>query len=155
EYATPNREAEVSAWAYQPSAPPPVESAGQPSGAKAADEVTTEALATVNDTRPYVALALRPNLPAWSDDAQRAYVLVIDSSRSMVGERFKRSAALAARMVDELDRLDRFTVLACDTTCRGMSGGLRAPSHDASAEVKDFLAGVTPDGGSDPTAAVR
>jgi tetratricopeptide (TPR) repeat protein len=159
EYATPDGSAEVSAWAYQPTAPATPADSGRSAksaeSGKPGEEATAEALAAVNDTRPYVALALRPKLPSWSDDAQRAYVLVVDASRSMYGERFKRSTALAARMVDELDRLDRFTVLACDTTCRAMVGGLRAPSREASAEVADFLSAITPDGASDPTAAVR
>ena len=52
-------------------------------------------------------------------------------------------------------RLDVFTVLAGDTSCRAMSGGLRTPSNSANAEVRQFLETVTPEGGSDPAASLR
>lgn len=164
EYATANREAELSAWAYQPKKQDELKaaedakpkSAAVPSLARHDDaNVEAAALAAVNDTRPYVAIALRPKLPRASEDAQRAYVMIVDASRSMYGERFKRAGALAARMAGELDRQDRFTVLACDTSCRAMPGGLIEPSSAAAALVEQFLSGVTPEGGSDPTAAMR
>ncbi|MEQ9322463.1 MAG: VWA domain-containing protein, partial [Polyangiaceae bacterium] len=113
------------------------------------------AIDAVEDDRPYVAMTLRPKLPRFAEDAQRAYVFVVDASRSMYGERFKRASSLTARVVGELDRLDRFAVMACDTTCRVMPGGLRTPSNAAAGEVKSFLDAIVPEGGSDPSAAVR
>ena len=159
EYASASRGKELSAYAYRPS-PKLSQSgegkaaAGKKTPAKAGD-ARSSALDAVADERGYVAMTLRPKLPRWSDDAQRAYVIVLDASRSMFGERFKRASALAARVVGELDRLDQFTVIACDTTCRPMPGGLRAPSHAAAKEVAHFLDSITPEGGSDPAASLR
>ncbi len=168
EYATADRDTELSAWAYQPTGEIAADDADKDGKSKAAGQNPTAdrvpridqgAAATVVSTSdgsaPYVAMAVRPRLPRRSDDAQRAYVFVVDSSRSMFGERYKRAAALTARTIKELDRLDRFTVLACDTTCRSLPGGMRVPSHEASREVKQFLDGITPEGGSDPAASMR
>jgi hypothetical protein len=177
EYAVVDRKAELSAWGYEPVAkaspassvggskapaastvqtltpqkPPPATSSlrsGQPATAAPAPS-------DIDDARPYLALALRPKLPRRSDDAQRNFALVVDASRSMFGERYRRASALASRMVGELDRLDRFTVLACDTSCRVMAGGLQTPSYQAANEVEQFLNTVTPEGASDPAASVR
>lgn len=161
EYATANRDAELSAWAYQPKrdgaarAAEPTGDAVPSLAENTGADVEAAALAAVEDTRPYVAIALRPKLPRVSEESQRAYVMVVDASRSMYGERFKRANALAARIAGELDRQDRFTVLACDTSCRAMPGGLMEPSSAAPSLVEQFLSGVTPEGGSDPTAAMR
>lgn len=149
EYALPDRDSELSAYAYQPEAKPTTaDAAGAPSEADGGG---------FDDTSPYVALALRPQLPRSEQVGQRAYVLVVDASRSMFGERFRRAAVLTSRVVMELDRGDRFTVLACDTTCRRMpgAGGLLEPSGEAAAQVKTFLDGITPEGGSDVAAAIR
>jgi Mg-chelatase subunit ChlD len=161
EYATA-AVSELSAWAYAPvrsSRPDSAQQDDTKTEAKASNGVSkdanAQALRAVEDERPYVAMTLRPKLPRWSEEAQRAYVFVVDASRSMYGERFKRASTLASRVVSELDRLDRFTVMACDTSCRTMAGGLRAPSHAAAGEAQSFLAAVTPEGGSDPTAALR
>ncbi len=169
EYGTPNRDAELSAWAFEPTVATPSTGAVAEKKAKPTQTLDTvprlakndatraddAALAVVNDDRPYVAIALRPKLPRTAEDAQRAYVMVVDASRSMYGERFQRAAALTARVVGELDRQDRFTVLACDTTCRAMPGGLMEPSAGAASLVAQFLDGISPEGGSDPAAAMQ
>jgi hypothetical protein len=46
--------------------------------------------------------------------------IVVDSSRSMIGERFARATRLASSIVREMDRRDSFVMLACDTVCRAM-----------------------------------
>ena len=162
EYALANADKEMSAWAYQPVSADGGDSNGNQeakpapkSAAKSANEDAKADAARFDDRDPYLALALRPKLPRWSEERQRAYVLVLDASRSMFGERFRRASALAGRVVQELDRLDRFTVLACDTTCRPMPGGLQIPSDSAATQVNSFLAGIAPEGGSDITAAIR
>lgn len=164
EYATANRDKELSAWAYRPASAPADSDAERAEGADGGATETAvavkadakaDALRAVADDRPYVAMTLRPKLPRWSEDLQRAYVIVVDASRSMFGERYRRAGALASRVVGELDRLDRFTVMACDTQCRSMPGGLREPGYAAAGEVKQFLEAVTPEGGSDPTASLR
>jgi hypothetical protein len=156
EYATADRDKEVSAWAYEPD-PGEDAPASRPAGAQndASAQAKAAAQAEVHDRSPYLALALRPKLPSLGDGEQRAFVLVVDKSRSMFGERYQRATKLASRVVREIDPLDRFTVLACDTTCSELPGGLRAPTNASAGEVKGFLEGLEPEGASDPSAAVR
>ncbi len=143
EYALPNRDDELTAWAYQPDSRP-------------ASTVPSDNAEPHPDTSyPYVALALRPKLPRVANDQQRAYAFVVDSSRSMYGESFKRASRLTARMVRELDEGDFFTVLACDTTCRQLPGGLQEPSPGQARTVETWLDSVQPEGASDPTAGIR
>ncbi|HEU4537896.1 MAG TPA: VIT domain-containing protein, partial [Polyangiaceae bacterium] len=132
EYGLPDRDAELSAWAYRPAAE-----------GKAGE-----------DASPYVVLALRPKLPRVREQKARDHVLVVDASRSMVGERFARARALAAALVREMDGEDRARVLACDTTCRPLGPAL-TPGAAAADAVTAFLDGVTPDGASDLGAIVR
>jgi len=103
----------------------------------------------------YVSLTLSPKLPRLPDGVARTHVIVVDSSRSMIGERFARASALAARVIEEADPADRVAVLACDVHCVPWNVGPRAPGKPAAAEVKTFLAGISPEGGSDLVSAVR
>lgn len=128
DYALPDRKSEVSAWGYRDAA------AG---------------------STPYVALALRPRLPkAAQSNGGRAVALVVDASRSVFGENYRRASALATRMARDLDASDRVTVLACDSTCRQLPGDLRAPGAQTAREVRRFLEHETPEGASDVTLAV-
>ncbi|MCK6586493.1 MAG: hypothetical protein L6Q76_02805, partial [Polyangiaceae bacterium] len=130
--------------------------------AKTADEkAAIEAAAAIsNDSSPYVAIAVRPKLPRWQEAKERTHVIVVDSSRSMIGERFARATRLASSIVREMDRRDSFVMLACDTVCRSMpspeGGGNRpiSPSAATAGDVERFLGGVEPDGGSDLAASM-
>jgi ferric-dicitrate binding protein FerR (iron transport regulator)/tetratricopeptide (TPR) repeat protein len=124
----------VSAWAYDPNG-------------------TTAPGASPEDG--YVAFALRPQLPRWNESRPRDYVLVVDASRSMTGERYTRATRLAGAVVAEMDRRDRFTVLACDTRCREMSGGMVPASAEGARETQRFLQGVEPNGATDLLAQLR
>src|SRR2546423_13405060 len=73
----------------------------------------------------------------------------------MFGERFRRASSVAEGIVREMDRGDRVTVLACDTTCRAFSSEPVAAGPATAAAVRDFLHGVTPEGGSDIALSVR
>ncbi|MBL8717978.1 MAG: FecR domain-containing protein, partial [Myxococcales bacterium] len=103
----------------------------------------------------YVSLTLAPKLPRLPDGIARTHVIVVDASRSMIGERYARASALAARVIEEADPADRVAVLACDVHCVPWSVGPRAPGKPAADEVKTFLAGISPEGGSDLVSAVR
>jgi len=165
EYALPDRDREATAWAYRMDTPVKdeelVEAAQK---AKSADEKSAieAAQSLVRDASPYVAIALRPKLPRWQEAKERRHVLVVDASRSMVGERFARAKRLAASIVREMDRRDEFVLLACDTVCRSLdnsddsSGAARpmAPGAAAAGEVERFLGSIEPDGGSDLAAAM-
>jgi len=120
EYALPDANRAATSWAFAPAEGP--------------------ALAT---------LALRPTLPRWNESRPRDYVLVVDASRSMVGERWARAGRLASALVAEMDRRDRFTVLACDTRCTVLPGGMAYADADAARGALSFLQGVEPAGASD------
>ncbi|WP_438033515.1 VIT domain-containing protein [Sorangium sp. So ce204] len=176
EYALPDRDRPVTAWAYRmPPAPAPATPPATPrvdsarrgaAGTSKRDGAEHEASlaaarAIASDTSPYVAIAIRPRLPRWQESTSRRHAIVVDSSRSMVGERFARATRLASSLVREMDRRDEVVVLACDTLCRslgdaGQGGAARpmAPGAASAGEVERFLGGIEPDGGSDLAAAV-
>ncbi len=170
EYALPDRDRAVTAWAYRmadvgPAREPLPSTTTGASGAPKA----VEAEAILRDPSPYVAIALRPKLPRWQEQRERLHVLVVDTSRSMFGERYARATHLASTIVREMDRRDHFVLLACDTSCKPMSltGGEerdrgsstrgfdpKSPGPEAAADVERFLGGLEPDGASDLGAAV-
>ncbi len=125
EYALPNRKSELSAWAF--------DAGGD----------------------RFVAMALRPHLPASAEARPRDWAVVVDSGRSMFGERFARAARVAVALAQTLDRRDRVTVLACDVACRRNTAGFVPAGASGAKAVADFLTPVVPDGASDLVAAVR
>jgi tetratricopeptide (TPR) repeat protein len=129
-----DRDAELSAWAYR---------------AGGADQT-----AGMSADGSYVAIALRPRLPRVEENARRDFVLVVDSSRSMFGETYQRAIRLASRFVAELDPADRVALLACDSQCRALPGGLTPPGPETAARIGKFLAAITPDGASDVAGAI-
>lgn len=149
EYALPARDAELTAWAYEPEAPA---AAPVPGGPAAVPGGAAPALAEADDGSPYAAIALSPRLPRPSAEGPRTLALIVDSSRSMFGEPYQRAARLATRLVRELGESDRVTVLACDATCRTappVAGGAAG-----SQEVARFLGSIVPEGASDPVLSV-
>jgi len=168
EYALPDRDREATAWAYRfdgatTGALDAPKDGPAATKAKTAEEkdAAEAARAMAFDPSPYVAIALRPKLPRWQEAKERVHAIVVDSSRSMVGERFARATRLASTIVREMDRRDSFVLLACDTVCRPMTQDGRvglptpsAPGAAAAGEVERFLGSVEPDGGSDMSAAV-
>jgi ferric-dicitrate binding protein FerR (iron transport regulator)/tetratricopeptide (TPR) repeat protein len=100
------------------------------------------------DPRPFVLFSLRPQLPEGGDYRPRDYAVVIDSSQSMVGERYTRASRLAAALIQEMDRRDRVTVLTCDFDCRSVSNGLEVPGVEQAAKVKRLLDAHEPAGSS-------
>src|SRR5690606_12456402 len=119
-------QAELRAWAYQPERTEP--SAGERPGASRARaagraaaasplgplEAPGTALAASSDVAlgipadaPYVAMALKPALPLRARHEPREYVLIVDTSRSMIGENYRRALAVVSRVLREMDRNDR------------------------------------------------
>jgi hypothetical protein len=139
EYALPNRDSELTSFTYLGSGVAPASAAGS---------------SVASDRSPYVALALRPKLPRAERTGKRHVALVVDSSRSMLGESYQRATDLAVRVARELDPGDRLSVLACGVECRSLPGGALEPGASAAAEVRRFLAGITPEDGSDLVEAV-
>lgn len=157
EYALPDRDKDLSAWAYAASPAPVPTVATQPLKPSTPEQRAAEATAVgmLDDSSPYALLALRPRLPRTREGRDHLHVLVVDASRSMVGERYARAGRLASSIVREMDRRDSFLVLACDTTCRtmggepGADGRPQAPGSASAASVDRFLGSIEPDGGSD------
>jgi hypothetical protein len=138
EYALEDKRTDATVWAYRPEPPA--------AGPTAPDLV---------GAAPFVAIALRPKLPAWATTRPRDHVIVVDAGRAMFGERFARARRLAIQMTQEMDRRDRVTVIACDVACKALPGGFVAPGAPSAHDVDAFLQGVTPDGASDLVSAVR
>ncbi|MEO8874390.1 MAG: VIT domain-containing protein, partial [Polyangiaceae bacterium] len=149
EYATDDRGTDVTAWGFADS------SAAAASPPNAQNAIGAAGAKITGTEKNYVALALRPKLKGWSEAHSRDVVIVVDAGRSMFGERFQRARRLATQLAQEMDRRDRVAILACDTTCRAMPGGLEAAGSSAAHEADAFLSAVEPDGASDLIGAVR
>lgn len=126
-YETPDQKAQVSAVAF--------------AGAREGQE------------QRWVTLSLRPTLPRVKDAAARDQVIVVDVGRGMYGERFERARKLVGEVIGNMDRRDRVTVLACDTTCKQLRAGFVPPGLAAVNDAASFLGDLRPDGASDMAAA--
>ncbi|HEY3495441.1 MAG TPA: VIT domain-containing protein, partial [Polyangiaceae bacterium] len=148
EYALPDRGSELTAWSYLDTraAEPEPPTSTTPHGARATAS---------RDGAPYVAISLRPKLPRPERGGPRSFALVVDSSRSMFGESYRRAADLAVRVARELAPEDRVTVLACGVECRVLPGGALGGGQLAGGEVRKFLDGIQPEDGSDLVGAVE
>lgn len=124
EWALPDRQSELSSFGYR-----------------------------ANDDR-YALLTLRPKLPRSTETKVHATAIVVDTSRSMYGEGLERAKRLAARVARELDPAGPVTLLACDSTCRGIPAGFLTPGPGAGIEADRFFSGINAEGASDPTQAV-
>ncbi len=110
--------------------------------------------AAAADVRPTAVIALKPKLPTWDASKPRDYVIAVDTSQSMTGERATRAGKLVDSLVGQLDRRDRFAVLACDTECRS-AGSLEAPTAANMTASTTWLASQTAAGASDIVSSVR
>ncbi len=161
EYGLADMSTDVTVWAYRDESSAPstaVEAkpsthagpAARPDGGSAPGRD-----ASLVGSDPFVAIALRPKLPKWSESKPRDQVIVVDAGRTMYGERFARARRLAVQMTQEMDRRDRVAVIACDVSCKVLPGGFVAPGAPSAHDVDAFLKGVSPDGASDLVGAVR
>jgi ferric-dicitrate binding protein FerR (iron transport regulator) len=156
EYALPRAASELTAWAYYGGRAASTKPSGAKAGAnKSGSGMNELATAGGDETAPYVALALRPRWPAPEHAGGDAVAIVVDASRSMLGEAYERASELAARIVRELAASDRVVVLACGVDCEKLPGGERAPSAATAAEVRRFLRGVVPEDASDLVGSVE
>src|SRR5262249_20264521 len=135
EYALDDQQTAASAWAFSAPSTAAASTYDKTGGAAIAKPAKAEPDPVGTD--PFVAIALRPKLPKWADTKPRDQVVVLDVGRAMVGERLQRAKRLTVQLAQEMDRRDRITVLACDTTCKAMPGGFLAPgaptAHDVDA----------------------
>ncbi|HEY8141708.1 MAG TPA: VIT domain-containing protein, partial [Kofleriaceae bacterium] len=153
EYSQPDRGAELRAWSFAgAAAAAPTMAASKRGGA---DPAVVEAQKVVAaDQRGTALIALRPVLPRWTEARERDYVILLDSSQSMVGERFTRARRLAAALIGEMDRRDRFAVLACDIDCKSFAEKAQAPSAAAAKRLTAWLDELQPAGASDVVAGL-
>ncbi len=154
EYTQPDRGAELRAWSYAgQAAAAPTLAASKRGGAD--PDVVAAQKAIAADQRGTALIALRPLLPRWTESRRRDYVILLDSSQSMVGERFTRARRLAAALVGEMDRRDRFAVVACDLDCRSFAdGSAQPPSTAAAKRLVAWLDEIQPAGASDLVAGL-
>lgn len=117
-------------------------------------KVVDEQKAVAADARPTAVVALRPKLPRWREAHEHDYMIVVDSSQSMVGERYTRATELTQRLVEQMDRRDRFSVMACDSECREL-GAMRAPSIGAAKDASVWLGQQPAAGASDIVSSIR
>ncbi|HUS28241.1 MAG TPA: FecR domain-containing protein [Kofleriaceae bacterium] len=155
DYRSEQGDAELRAWTFQggAAAGPDDKLAGKKNVGIDPKVVEAQKLVAA-DARPTAVIALSPKLPRWRESKPRDYVIVIDGSQSMVGERFAKASELAAAMVDDMDRRDRFSALVCDSECTRM-GDLRTPSAGAAGDLKSWLGAQQPAGSSDVVTALR
>lgn len=141
--------ADAIAWAYTDARVEPAPSEPKPAkDAKAAPKAP-------DGPDSFVAVALRPQLPKWADTKPHDQVLVVDTGRAMYGERLARARRLAVQMIQEMDRRDRVTLVACDVSCKAMPQGFVGPGSAGAHDADAFLAGVNADGASDLVGAVQ
>jgi mannose-6-phosphate isomerase-like protein (cupin superfamily)/Flp pilus assembly protein TadD len=105
------------------------------------------------DGQGYFMLTLRPDLEL---DAKRKpvhYAFVLDRSHGTTPELWTAAEGMTKAMLATLEPDDRFTILACDTACDRLEGGLRGASGAVDptrlAEVDRFLDRQTLAGASD------
>jgi len=153
EYTQPDRGAELRAWSYAgQAAAAPTLAASKRGGAD--PDVVEAQKAIAADQRGTALIALRPVLPRWTESRRRDYVILLDSSQSMVGERFTRARRLVAALVGEMDRRDRFAVVACDLDCKSFADGAQPPSAAAARRLTSWLDEIQPAGASDLVAGL-
>ena len=133
DYRSADGDAELRAWTYTGGfAVAPDAKLAEKKNVGIDQKVVDAQRAIAADPRPTAVIALRPKLPRWREAKTRDYTIVIDSSQSMVGERYTRSTELATRLIEQMDRRDRFTVMACDSECREFG----APAHAVDRECE-------------------
>ncbi|HEY5939150.1 MAG TPA: FecR domain-containing protein, partial [Kofleriaceae bacterium] len=155
DYKATDGAAELRAWTFTGGAAAgPDESLSKKKNVGIDPKVVEAQRQVAGDARPTAVLAFRPKLPRWDETKARDYMIVVDSSQSMVGERYQRAGKLVAALVDQMDRRDRFSVMTCDSECRKL-GDMRNASARSLTEVGVWLGAQQPAGASDLVASVR
>ncbi|MEM6995169.1 MAG: VIT domain-containing protein, partial [Myxococcota bacterium] len=101
------------------------------------------------DGQAYFMLALRPEFDAGRSEGPSNIAFVVDRSHSTTPELWTMAQGIVQAMAGTLSADDRFTVLACDTACNQMTGGLVPTSVASLTDAGDFLAEQDLAGASD------
>ncbi|MEZ4247352.1 MAG: FecR domain-containing protein [Polyangiales bacterium] len=151
DFTSPMDRGELRHWTFAGDAVAP-----PPERTREAEDVLREHREIAADGRPYALFALRPELPGATEARPRDYVVVVDASQSMFGERYERATRLVRGMVAEMDRRDRVTAMACDAMgCRTLAGELQTPGTHAAEQIVELLEKEPPAGASDLAFALR
>lgn len=155
DYRAADGDAELRAWTFTGGfAVAPNEKLAEKKNVGIDPKVIDAQKSIAGDSRPTAVVALRPKLPRWREAKEHDYMIVVDSSQSMVGERYTRATELTQRLVEQMDRRDRFTVMACDSECREL-GALRTASVANAKEASQWLGQQPAAGASDIVASIR
>ena len=102
------------------------------------------------DGQGYFMLTLRPELELTAERKPVHYAFVMDRSHGTTPELWAAAEGLSKAMLGTLEPDDRFTLLACDTACDVLPGGLQSGGDAPSlAAVDRFMAAQTLAGASD------
>ena len=108
------------------------------------------------DGQGYALFTVRPELPAVEEVRPRDFVVVLDTSSSRRGIAMDVQRRLTARLIREMDPLDRVAVVTCSHTCKPVGEpGFRAPRAATADEVASLLLDVKPEGATYPVEAMR
>jgi hypothetical protein len=92
------------------------------------------------DGQGYFMLTLRPELALAAERKPVHYAFVLDRSHGTSPELWTAAEGMTKAMLATLEPDDRFTILACDTACDRLDGGLRAASEtNTVSDVDRFL----------------
>jgi len=118
-----------------------------------ADQGSRRVLAATHrdrDGQGYFMLTLRPDLALREQRRPVHYAFVLDRSHGTSAELWAAAEGMTRAMLSTLEPDDRFTVLACDSACDQLGGGLRSAGPQAdSAELDRFLRTQVRAGASD------
>lgn len=148
DYRAKGQSSELQAWGFQGSAATPPSLAYRGKKRSPRKEVLEEQKRIAGDTKAYALLALRPHLPRWTEQRNRDFVIVVDSSQSMTGARFERATRAASELIGELSPRDRAIVMACDLECKLYDKRALRPSAAKAREVQTWLGTINPAGAS-------
>ncbi len=155
DYKATDGDAEVRAWTFTGGfAVAPDAKLAEKKNVGIDPKVIDEQKTVAADARPTAVVALRPKLPRWREAHEHDYMIVVDSSQSMVGERYTRATELTQRLVEQMDRRDRFSVMACDSECREL-GAMRSPSVASAKDASVWLGQQPAAGASDIVSSIR
>jgi hypothetical protein len=92
------------------------------------------------DGQGYFMLTLRPELALTAERKPVHYAFVLDRSHGTTPELWTAAEGMTKAMLATLEPDDRFTILACDTACDRLDGGLRTASEtNTIGDVDRFL----------------
>ncbi|MBL4637125.1 MAG: FecR domain-containing protein [Kofleriaceae bacterium] len=148
DYRAKGQSSELQAWGFQGAAATPPSMGYRGKKRSPRKEVLAEQIRVAADTKAYALMALRPRLPRWTEQKNRDFVIVVDSSQSMVGNRFDRATRAASELISGLSPRDRAIVMACDLECKTFDKQALRPSAENARAVQAWLGKISPAGAS-------